>query len=338
MKKVWIGTGLLALSVIVSGCAQENTESNQEQNMTEQKETDQPKVSDEANKEDVKMTGSIANDNFFTDYKGVLEHIHGMGYAGNQNALFIASHDGLKVYENGNWFKTKENNFDYMGFTPVAEGFYTSGHPSEGSDYPNPLGLKRSFDNGQTLEDLGFEGESDFHALAVGYESKVIYLLNSGENSKLGSGLYVSKDDGGTWEEIKVDDIGYEIFAIAAHPTNENIFALSGKNGVFLSTDGGATFEDMKQGRQGTAVFFTDEFLYYGTHSGDQATLTKHSLTDGSETNVNVPELVNDAVMYMAQNPKNDNELSLVTFNGNVHFSQDSGQSWKEIVSAGEIK
>ncbi|MFP3442760.1 hypothetical protein R0K18_33995, partial [Pantoea sp. SIMBA_133] len=81
---------------------------------------------------------------------------------------------GLKFYKDGKWMETTGQNNDYMGFTAVDEGFYTSGHPGKDSDLPNPLGLKKSTDGGRSLENLGFEGESDFHTIGVGYENHAI--------------------------------------------------------------------------------------------------------------------------------------------------------------------
>lgn len=56
------------------------------------------------------------------DYE--LSHVHGMGYAGNGDGLYLASHSGLKIYREGNCFETSDNFYDYMGFNTVDDGFY----------------------------------------------------------------------------------------------------------------------------------------------------------------------------------------------------------------------
>ena len=47
----------------------------------------------------------------------------------------------------------------------------------------------KSSDGGNTLEKLAFYGESDFHNLAVGYNTETIYLYNERPNSKLQQGF-----------------------------------------------------------------------------------------------------------------------------------------------------
>ena len=103
-----------------------------------------------------------------------IDHIHGAGYPGNDEGLYIATHHGVKIYRNGKWYETIENNHDYMGFQATKEGFYSSGHPEEGSNLKNPLGLVKSTDKGEKLKKVAFYGESDFHYLATGYNSPAI--------------------------------------------------------------------------------------------------------------------------------------------------------------------
>jgi len=64
---------------------------------------------------------------------------------------------------------------DLMGLT-VTEGRYlASGHPSLGTDLPEPVGLIESTDAGKTWEVLSRGGESDFHALAAGSERIIAF-------------------------------------------------------------------------------------------------------------------------------------------------------------------
>src|SRR5699024_4752762 len=117
-------------------------------------------------------SGCSNNDDAFeVPFKGDMDHIHGMGYVGNDDGLYFASHTVLKIYCDGKWFETSNNLNDYMGFAAVDKGFYSSGHPGIDSKLPNPIGLQRSFDGGKTLEKIDFEGESDFHVMAVGFNS-----------------------------------------------------------------------------------------------------------------------------------------------------------------------
>ncbi len=62
----------------------------------------------------------------------------------------------------------------------------------------------KSSDGGNNLEKLAFYGESDFHNLAVGYNTETIYLYNERPNSKLQQGFYFSTNNGQEWKNSKL--------------------------------------------------------------------------------------------------------------------------------------
>lgn len=335
MKKVVILIGILGLTLGLAACNQNNADKDPA-DKGEGTKTEQNSAA--SNQPEKTGNGNLAANDFFEPFKGEIEHIHGLGYAGNQNALFFAAHDGLKVYENGKWYKTKKENNDYMGFNAVKGGFYASGHPGEDSKLPNPFGIKRSFDNGQTLETLVLEGETDFHAMGVGFNNEVIYVMNPEKNSIMDTGkFYRSEDQAKTWKQTSAKGLNDEILSIAVHPSNPDIMAAAGKEGIYLSKDKGESFELITKGMQGTAVFFTEDSLWYGGYNG-QALLMKSSLSDGAEESVKLPEMEQDAVLYLAQNPQNDKEISIVSFNGNIYITKDGAQSWELLAEEGTLK
>jgi photosystem II stability/assembly factor-like uncharacterized protein len=279
---------------------------------------------------------SEGENDFLETFSGSLEHVHGLGYAGNTGEIFLAAHDGLKIYKNGDWYKTKIQNNDYMGFNAVDKGFYTSGHPGKGVNLPNPLGIMRSFDNGQTLEEIAFKGESDFHAMGVGYFNHTIYILNSHENSKLRKGLYVSRDEGKSWDKLAAENLGEKVFSIAVHPTNDEILAVASQDGIFISKDAGESFELITSNKQGTTVSFSEEILWYGTYD-QKAYLNKYLLNDESSEEISLPDMSQDAVMYIAQNPINKSEVVFISFNGSVYITNELGNSWEQIVNNGKL-
>src|SRR5690625_688481 len=114
---------------------------------------------------------------FEVPFDGTMDHLHGLGYAGNDDGLYFASHIGLKIYRDGKWFESSNNFNDYMGFAAVDKGFYSSGHPGTDSKLPNPIGLQKSFVGGKTLEKIDFEWESDFHVMVVCYISIDVILI-----------------------------------------------------------------------------------------------------------------------------------------------------------------
>ncbi|QOR66155.1 hypothetical protein IM538_20670 [Cytobacillus suaedae] len=342
MKKI---LGILSLVVIggfLTACGGNEQNNNlprepiNNQEEASEKESNQPEEESETS-EPVQSISFEQHPNF-EPFDGKIDHIHGLGYAGDQNAIFFATHDGIKVYSNESWFKTKTENNDYMGFNAVEQGFFTSGHPGKDTSLPNPFGVLKSFDNGETLESLGLLGETDFHLLGVGYQSNVIYALPPNNNSKMKAGeLYVSEDLAKTWEKVEAENLGENLFLIAAHPINPNLVAIAGEQGIYFSKDKGQSFELITEEMQGTSVYFDQENLWYGAFDGNPK-LMKKSLKDESVLEVQLPELKNDAVMYLAQNPKNPLEIVFASFNGDIYLSKDGADSWKQLVKGGELQ
>lgn len=261
-----------------------------------------------------------------------------MGYAGGGNDLYFASHSGPKIYRDGEWFETADNFFDYMGFNAVDEGFYSSGHPSADSDLPNPLGIQRSTDGGETLEEIAFQGETDFHAMAVGYTSHDIFLLNPAKNSLLEAGFYKSNDIGESWEPVKASGLEGEVMALALHPTDSNFVAAATSTGVYFSRDGGENFEAItSENETGTAVHFTEDQLYFGSY-GTAAALVKYTMENEELKTVNIPDLPQDAIAFIAQNPTDERELAIYSLQGNAYLSEDGSQTWETLLEEGKTK
>lgn len=335
MKKVYYLFLIAVFIFSLAACGQEN-ESNK--TAVPKSETQQLTQDSEIKKSNKQLESNLSAQEFFEPFTGKIDHIHGLGYVGNQNVVFVAAHDGLKVYDHGKWYRTMNENNDYMGFNAVKAGFYSSGHPGSDSKLPNPIGIKKSQDNGETLENLALEGEVDFHAMGVGYENNVIFVMSPHKNSMMEANkFYISEDDAKSWQEVTAKGIGDEIMSIAVHPTNSETMAIAGKEGIYLSKDKGESFELITEGSQGTAVYLTKDSLYYGAFNGN-ALFVKRSLADSSEQVINLPKMKKDAVMYIARNPQAENEMTFASFNGNIYQTRDGANTWNQIVKEGEIQ
>ncbi|MCA1055343.1 sialidase [Rossellomorea aquimaris] len=290
------------------------------------------------------MTGcssSGSEDYAFTDIdNGKVEHLHGAGYPNAQEAFVIATHDGLLKYEDGKWSEANSKKHDYMGFSPYSEGFYSSGHPEEGSDLQNPLGLVKSTDYGASLEKLAFYGETDFHYLATGYDSGVVYVLNQEPNSELEAGLYSTDDEGQKWEKKKMD--GFDstgIGSMAVHPTDPNLFAIASRDGLFLSEDGGNSFNAKTEGVMTTGILLSEKTGVYSSIENGKITLVEFNLESGKETPLQAPDLKEDnPIMHITQNPDKPDELTVVTYKNDIYRTTDKGGEWEEIMSEGQIE
>ena len=318
----------------LTACSQED-ETAQPEESTNQSETQGSEAQDETKDS---TTVSLASHAFFESFAGKIDHIHGLGYVGDQEAAFFAAHDGLKVYENGTWLKTKNENNDYMGFNATDDGFYSSGHPGTDSKLPNPIGIMKSVDNGQTLQSLGFEAEVDFHLMAVGYNNHQIFAMSPHKNSIMkADAFYVSEDDGANWKEVAASGLKGEFIGLAVHPTDKNILAAAGEDGIYLSKNQGETFELLTTGTQGTSVYFTGDSLLYGEYDG-QPSLVIRNLTDDKEEEIALPEMKEDAVMYAAINPKNELEITFVSFNNDIYQTTNHGESWNLLAKSGNLQ
>ncbi|EGA88497.1 BNR repeat-containing protein [Planococcus donghaensis MPA1U2] len=269
-------------------------------------------------------------------FDGRLDHVHGMGYIENEKGLYFASHNGLRIYRYGEWLEATEHANDYMGFNTVADGFYTSGHPGPNSMMQNPIGIQRSIDGGRSLDHLGFEGETDFHHMAVGYRSHHLFVMNPQENSQLNAGYFRSENDGEEWQQVNGSGLAGEVSAFAMHPSDSQLIAAASAEGVFLSKDGGDSFSSLTEnGVFGTAVFFNEESLYYATYDS-QAELINYTLETANTQSIELPDLPEDGVIFIAQNPLQEEQLAIYTAAGHA-FTFEEG-NWKQILNAGQIE
>lgn len=161
-------------------------------------------------------------------------HIHGLSVSGDTSQVVLATHEGLFDVTTQPFTKIGGTN-DLMGFTAGQDAgvFYASGHPGEGSDLPNPLGLIKSGDGGRTWEQLSRQRESDFHAMTTTKSGIVAF-----------DGTLSTTVDGKTW---KTATAGFAPAALAGHPNSDMVLATTPK-GIQRSTDGGNTWAPESSG------------------------------------------------------------------------------------------
>lgn len=262
-----------------------------------------------------------------------LMHVHGLGYTADGKQLVIPAHHGLRIYESGQWRDPGLPSHDYMGYVATDDGFYSSGHPGT-REFRNPLGLVRSTDGGNSMQVLAFEGESDFHIMGVGYYSHAIYVHSPVANSRLVPGVHFSLDDGKTWQRSDRKGHTGSLDQIAVHPTDPQVVALAGADGLFLSRDHGHTFVPITpSGRRVTAASFAPDGgrIFYGFQ-----TLHAYDLAGGQITDLQMPGFDReDGIGYLTASPTRPGELALATFQRSVFLSEDGGQSWREIAHKG---
>lgn len=221
-----------------------------------------------------------------------------------------------------------------MGYSAVDAGFYSSGHPQPGTAEINPLGLVKSSDMGDSLTKLGFEGETDFHLMAVGYFSHALYVVNPAPNSELQAGLYYSLDDGQTWTPSSGSGITHQPYALAVHPTEANTVAMATEGGLFLSVDYGDSFSLIGTPNAAIAVTFSPlgDVLVFGAGELDQ-----YRLDNNEMVSLEIPAFDSgDVVLYIAISPVNAAHISIATANLDIFYTKDGGISWDQIADNGQ--
>lgn len=262
-----------------------------------------------------------------------MPHLHGLGFSADGRQLLVPAHTGLRIYEDGAWRTPDAPAHDYMGFAPVEDGFYSSGHPAPDSSLANPLGLVRSSDGGATLEPLGFVGESDFHTMGVGYRSRAIYLLNPAPNSALQQGAYYSLDNGTTWQPFAGRGVSAAPYAIAVHPDEPGTLALPTDAGLLQSTDYGASFSLAGPPAPATAATYSldGKRLLFGASA-----LSALDLASGAIEPLNAPQLAaEDRFTYIATSPTAPETLAVATLERDIFLSLDNGATWAQIADNG---
>jgi hypothetical protein len=262
-----------------------------------------------------------------------IPHLHGLGFSADGRELVVPAHTGLRIYADSRWQNPDLPVNDYMGYAPTDDGFYSSGHPGSGSNLVNPLGLVKSSDGGKTLTPVGFAGESDFHLMAVGYRNHAIYVFNPSPNSKLGTGLYSSVDEGKTWQQSALEGVKSQPVQIAVHPTAAGTVALATDEGVLLSSNHGSTFEQIGAVVPVTAVAWSPDGkqLVFGATK-----LSAYDVESKQIKELSTPSIEGqDAIAYIAVNPQRRDELAFATYARDIYRSSNAGQTWTQIAQDG---
>ncbi|WP_088008787.1 F510_1955 family glycosylhydrolase [Indiicoccus explosivorum] len=334
MKKIMIPAILISAAALAA-CSAEEEPAMEVEEAVEETDAEAVPAEEDGAEEETAETEEAA-EAVPTESEIELTHVHGLGITGDGAALYVPAHDGLKVFEDSVWRAAEVAPHDFMGFSMVDDGFYTSGHPAPGSDLKNPFGVSRSTDMGETLENLSLYGEIDFHAMDVGYNSHAIYVINPQPNSVMDeAGLYYSTDDAATWTHSAAEGISGQLMAIAVHPTEEGTVAAAGEQGVFVSEDFGETFTEVTD-IPSTAVEFAPDGTLLAGGVADPFTLTVFSDDFSEGTALPIPELSGqNAISYIAVNPENEEQIFFSTFERDIYLSEDGGESWEQIADNG---
>lgn len=268
-----------------------------------------------------------------------LTHVHGLFYSADGTRLQIPGHRGIAIFERGQWTRAPGDGSDFAGFAAARDVWFASGHPGLASDASDLLGLGRSTDSGKTWQTMGFSGEADFHHMATGYRSGVLYLFNASANSKMPQpGIYRSPDKGARWHRAAAKGLSGDIARLAVHPDEPSTVAVGTSSGLYLSRDGAETFVRLMGDQRifSVSVEPSGDAIWYGTYKRRARLVMKSMVPKGAERELTLPTMRGDSVAFIAFNPLVKDEVAIATTKRNVFVSRNAGKDWIQIVHEGD--
>lgn len=235
-------------------------------------------------------------------------------------------------------------------------------------------GVWRTKDGGQTYENIsdGYFGGSIGSVAVSEYDNNVIYV-GGGEktvrgNVSYGYGIWKTEDAGKTWEHKGLKDSRH-VARIRIHPKNPdiayaavmgNLFAPNKDRGVYRTTDGGDTWEQILfSHEQAGAVdlildpnnprimyastWFIQRTPYSLISGGEGSALWKS--TDGGDTWENLNEKKGmpkgtRGIIGVTVSPVNSDRVWAIieNENGGVFRSDDGGETWRKLNSERSLR
>ncbi|QVY60426.1 F510_1955 family glycosylhydrolase [Cytobacillus gottheilii] len=316
----------LLLTVFLAACT--NTEDEAEQPSTPDNETEEPaQENPETEEEDVPFEIVEAADI-------EIAQLQGIGYPGNDDALYVATDQGLLMFKGDNWYETTSKKHDYFGFNAVEDGFISSGQQGEAK-----LGIAKSTDKGETLEYIAFKEKGQFPFLTAGYQTGIIYGINGDASTEMDPGLFRSAGEDAEFEPVPLNGFGADTLGmIAAHPTDANKMAMATRSGIYLSEDKGNNMELITEEIMVTALAFTEGHLYYSSVENEKVLFHSISLETMESASIEIPFLAYDnPITYITGSQKNEGTLAFSTYMRDLYQSADFGESWENILEKGSI-
>ncbi|WP_180536752.1 F510_1955 family glycosylhydrolase [Micrococcus luteus] len=239
-------------------------------------------------------------------------HVHGITVVQDTDQVLLATHNGL--------FDAADESskrigplIDLMGFTATDDGtLYASGHPHPDTGIPEPAGLLRSSDGGQTWDQVSRQGQSDFHALTTADESLVAF-----------DGQLWTSSDGQRWKSVTTD---LAPFHLAGSPAG-TVLATT-EQGVWRSADAGQSWDRPAGG----PVLLLTTFADADTAVGVAPDGTVHTSDDAGKSWVTAGSIeAVPAAITALRDEDGTLEVWVATSEGIVLHSIDDGQTFEAL-------
>ncbi|MDR6998775.1 F510_1955 family glycosylhydrolase [Neobacillus niacini] len=274
-----------------------------------------------------------------------IEDIHGVGVS-NDGTTYVATHEGLFSTKGvgKTWNKVGSTKDDLMGFHLRSDGtMMTSGHPGTNSEYPNPIGILMSRDNGLHWKKLEYVGKIDFHILTTyHHDSNIIYGLNQMGTGQYGAGIYKSTDEGKNWTKVEPKGLPNDlmkVYSLLVLPDNKDTLLAGTEMGVMISKDGGENWDMFDDTRLITAMTVMpngkDIIAYSMSNMVSGVMISQDSGQTWSKIGLDLGE---DAASSISVNQKDEKQIAVSTFSTSLYETKDEGQDWNQMIKAGKLK
>lgn len=266
---------------------------------------------------------STQSSSSFLTLETSITHGHGLAVdVADSNKLYIATHHGLLVLQNEkDLYRVGTSRDDYMGFSvhPAQSSVvFSSGHPERGGN----IGVQRSDDGGVSWKKIsnGVMGPVDFHAMAIS---------RSEPNRMYGwyNRTVQRSDNGGeSWEIVNPDISG--IIQLTVDPSNKDTVYAATRDGLMISRNGGAAWENFSAQLAGgavTAVTVQTDNPQRVVSFSERRGLAES--TDGGVTWTNI-NFDGGTVLFLAFDPQKTQRVYALTQSNTIHRSDDGGKTW----------
>ena len=235
-----------------------------------------------------------------------VSHIHHVKVV--ENKVLVLTHEGLFELVGKNEMKlVGKDKLDVMGFTTLGKALFASGHPSQGSKMPNPIGLVKSLDGGSTWKAVSLVGKVDFHFLE-GAGSDLY-----GADSQSGNLIY-SADSGKTWSTL-----GANTFTDIAVSPDMPAMAVAINNSELLLTENAfKSTTKIKNALKFTQIEWRNSGLYALSGSSLYKSTNSGKIWTKLSTFQGVPGILSAS-----------DQLMLVTVGSDIYTSTSGGKKFK---------